>query len=367
MAVSNEVVTNLSKSKHTIKAQSTETINFMGAYPNYYRITNASNTNLYMGVSMTPTKNFYDMVVPAGSTKLFVDAYGHDNLYMFNPSTENANILITSFKAEFNPTVLAVSEIGTDFSDITINADTAIKSFECPLPSGTNTIGKVGLETAVSKDIQDIKTVSGGTYTNTESLKTSLSNIYTFLTNGITKTNISDIKTDTTNIYNKLETVYNEIVPNIEKIKNSIYKQEPTGEVTYLISIISAIQKQIYQLYTKYTTNDTTSKELILQYTSSYTMKFGNTKSGYVLSAPNNYYISCFSSANLDNTNTHVYNEGKNYTGTAKQTPIYNIIKPVQCEGSYYKYDIDLLKTDKVFIESATSSTMDVWVVFKKY
>lgn len=357
MAVSNEVVTNLSKSKHTIKAQSTETINFMGAYPNYYRITNASNTNLYMGVSMTPTKNFYDMVVPAGSTKLFVDAYGHDNLYMYNPSTENANILITSFKAEFNPTVLAVSEIGTDFSDITINADTAIKSFECPLPSGNNTIGKVGLETAVAKDIQDIKTVAGGTYTNSENLKTSVSNIYNFLLNGITKTNISNIKSD-------LSTV------------KSDFKQHMSNFANVNTNNLTPIKEQLQSIYSKlnlinnYLTDDSKnnviSKELVLQYTASYTMKSGNTKNGYLLSAPYGYYIYCFSSSNLD-TSTPVYNEGSNYTGTDNQTPIYNIIKPVQCEGSYYKYDIDLLKTNKVFIESATTGTMDVWVVFKIY
>lgn len=319
MAVSNEVVTNLSKSKHTIKAQSTETINFMGAYPNYYRITNASNTNLYMGVSMTPTKNFYDMVVPAGSTKLFVDAYGHDNLYMYNPSKENANILITSFKAEFNPTVLAVSEIGTDFSDITINADTAIKSFECPLPSGTNTIGKVGLETAVSKDIQDIKTVAGGTYTNSENLKTSVSNIYNFLLNGITKTNISDI-----------------------------------------LTVLNSIKEKI-------SLNDTLTKVTNVKKSNSYTLKSGLTKTGFLLTAPEGYYISCFSGDKFYE-NTFVYNEGTNFTTIESYAILLStIVLPSTCSSAFTKYDIDFLKTDKIFVESNEFGDMDFLAVFKKY
>ena len=139
---------------------------------------------------------------------------------------------------------------------------------------------------------------------------------------------------------------------------------------------LTPIKEQLQSIYSKlnlinnYLTDDSKnnviSKELVLQYTASYTMKSGNTKNGYLLSAPYGYYIYCFSSSNLD-TSTPVYNEGSNYTGTDNQTPIYNIIKPVQCEGSYYKYDIDLLKTNKVFIESATTGTMDVWVVFKIY
>lgn len=114
----NNFITNLSKDKYTIKAQSTMTISFMGASPNYYRITNGGATPLYLGVSMMPTEDFFDMKIPSATTKLYVDAYGHDEIYLYNPSIADANIIITSFNADFEPSVLALSDVGQDFSNI---------------------------------------------------------------------------------------------------------------------------------------------------------------------------------------------------------------------------------------------------------
>ena len=154
---SKDKVSNLSKDKYTIKAQSTQTINFMGARPNYYRITNSGTSDLFLGVTMSPTKKFFDMKIPTASTKLYVDAYGHDNIYIYNPSTEDANIIITSFEAEFDPTVLALTDSGEDFSSLEINANSVITGFECELPSGDNVIGKVGLIDDVVNILNDIK------------------------------------------------------------------------------------------------------------------------------------------------------------------------------------------------------------------
>lgn len=143
MSVEKSIMQNLQKNQVTIKSKSTESVSFNGANPNYYKITNGGQDNVYLGVSMTPTKKFYDMCIPSGSSKLFVDAYGHDHVYIFNPSMEDAPLIITSFSAPFEPSVLALSEIGTDFSDIVINSNTLITGFEAPLPHGDNVIGKV--------------------------------------------------------------------------------------------------------------------------------------------------------------------------------------------------------------------------------
>lgn len=118
MGADKNFISNLSKDKYTIKAQSTATISFMGARPNYYRITNGGNTALYLGVSMMPTEDFFDMKLTATATKLYVDAYGHDEIYIYNPSIEDANIIITSFSGPFDASVLALSDIGQDFSQI---------------------------------------------------------------------------------------------------------------------------------------------------------------------------------------------------------------------------------------------------------
>lgn len=116
-------IRNLSKDKYTLKPKSTETISFMGARPNHYRITNSGGTPLYLGVSMMPTEDFYDMKIPPSTTKLFVDAYGHDEIYIYNPSEYDHNIIITSFTDEFNATALALSDMGIDFADVTLSGE----------------------------------------------------------------------------------------------------------------------------------------------------------------------------------------------------------------------------------------------------
>lgn len=121
MGVSQNLITDLSKDKYTIKANSVQTISFMGADPNYYRITNGGKKDLYLGVSMMPTEDFFDQRIPAGVTSLYVDAYGHESIYIYNPSEFDANIVITSFTANFDPSVLALSGMGQDLSSIELS------------------------------------------------------------------------------------------------------------------------------------------------------------------------------------------------------------------------------------------------------
>lgn len=123
MGVSQNIISNIAKDKYTIKAQSVQTISFMGANPNYYRITNGGATPLYLGVSMMPTEDFFDQKINAASTKLYVDAYGHEEIYIYNPSIHDANIVITSFSGPFEPTVLGLSDIGQDFSSIDFSGE----------------------------------------------------------------------------------------------------------------------------------------------------------------------------------------------------------------------------------------------------
>lgn len=153
-----EKFTSLAKSKHTIPANSTSTINFLGANPNYYQIVNGGTSDLYVGVSMMPTNKFYDAKVPATSSKLVVDAYGHEQIYIYNPSTsEDINIIVTSFEAEFNPTTIALNGLSFDLANIEMTTESTIKDFECSLPAGTNTIGKVELTGQVPGTIVEIK------------------------------------------------------------------------------------------------------------------------------------------------------------------------------------------------------------------
>lgn len=146
MSVDKKIVSALQKSKYTLNPQSTKTINFLGAEPNYYRITNSGASPLYLGVSMMPTTEFFDMKIGSATSKLFVDAYGHEQIYIYNPSMEEVNIIVTSFEADFDPSVLAMTDTGDSLIEVEMKGDTIISGFECSLPAGTNKIGGVSIE-----------------------------------------------------------------------------------------------------------------------------------------------------------------------------------------------------------------------------
>ena len=116
-------VTALSKNKYTIKANSTTTINFLGSDPNYYYIVNGGNTALYVGISMMPTEDFYDAKIPSASSKLCLDTHGHKEIYIYNPSIEDANIIVTSFEAPFEAETLAMSGLGQDMNTIELSGE----------------------------------------------------------------------------------------------------------------------------------------------------------------------------------------------------------------------------------------------------
>ena len=121
MAVKN--YRDLSKDKYTLEPNSTTTINFMGASPNHYEITNGGTSPLYLGVSMMPTENFFDKKIPSGSSVLYVDPYGHEEVYIYNPSNEPVNIIMVSFYADFDTTTLAMSNVFQDFNTIQLNGE----------------------------------------------------------------------------------------------------------------------------------------------------------------------------------------------------------------------------------------------------
>lgn len=123
MSVNKNTVSNLSIDKYTIKAQSVQTIHFNGARANYFSIINDGATSLYVGVDMMPTEKFFNMKIPATSSKLYVDAYGRPEIYIYNPSLEDVNIIITSFYADFDPSALAMSNFGLDLANISLSGE----------------------------------------------------------------------------------------------------------------------------------------------------------------------------------------------------------------------------------------------------
>lgn len=323
-------VKNLSKDKFTIKAQSTQTIDFMGARPNYYKITNGGNSNLYLGVSMMPTKDFFDMKIPSSSSKLFVDAYGRDEIYIYNPSTEDTNIIITSFEAPFDATATALSDIGMDFGDIEIVTTANITGFECPLPPGTNTIGKVQLEKELTDKL--INLAESMTDINTSGKVGKLINTILFY------------------LYNNQE---GGIMNDTMKIRKAIDKSSNS----VLTDILSAIKNQnqnqninIDNLSLNDTLNSTKKVEYICNDTDSYVS----------IDCPEEAYIHNFRlSDNLNNTFEEAYIYYTN-NGTNAEQDVYSIDSLNENISLIVNHPQKLLKGVEIYFNTDNSLSGEV-------
>lgn len=148
--------------KQTVKVApfSTLRIDYNDTKPNYYRVQNTGDSVVYCGTSHMPTAKNYDFLCNAQSMKMYAEPFNRTALYIYNPSGNEVNIVVLSFSAEFDPLTLALSEINLDLSATDIEVSTAISNFNTPLPSGSNTIGKVNLVEAssIEEKIDAIKT-----------------------------------------------------------------------------------------------------------------------------------------------------------------------------------------------------------------
>lgn len=158
------------KSSYTIPGQSVITINF-STMPNYWRITNNGLYNIYLGIANIPRPTSYELKIGAGASKLYAEDKGRNEIYLYNEGMDDVNIILVSFRAEFNPLILAMQ------SDIEINGvaggggggdfNGVITGFTSPLPTGTNTIGKVGIANSIPAGSNTIGKVELAGNTNT--------------------------------------------------------------------------------------------------------------------------------------------------------------------------------------------------------
>ena len=149
----------LQKKQVTIPAYSVATIDYIDTQPNYFRVQNNGEAKLYCSTAHIPTEQRYDFAVPAAGMKMFGEPFDRAKLYIYNPSGSDVNTTILSFKAGFDPLVLAMSDIQIDLSSASLEADNIIKGFEAALPAGSNIIGKVGLSEPIPAGNNVIGTV----------------------------------------------------------------------------------------------------------------------------------------------------------------------------------------------------------------
>lgn len=119
---------------------------------NYFHLANMGDGTLYFASSRIPTPDSYDMKIPAGSARMYVEPTKRPQVYVYNNAAQEISFALMFFAAEFDPLVLAMStlEVGGGSSSGASGGssfDGVVKGFETSLPSGANTIGKVDLNT----------------------------------------------------------------------------------------------------------------------------------------------------------------------------------------------------------------------------
>ena len=135
----------LTRKQVVVGAYEVTTVDLYDSGPNYFRVLNHGDTRIYCGVTKIPNKNDYDFACDGGNVKMFAEPYKRSYLYIYNPTGTPVKVDVLSFYAEFDPLTLAFSELKLDLSGYNFETNTAIDSFQCALPEGTNNIGKVAV------------------------------------------------------------------------------------------------------------------------------------------------------------------------------------------------------------------------------
>lgn len=153
------------KQIYMAKAKSLVTIDFSNYSPNYFRIVNMGSGELFFSASTSPTTTRFDMKVAPQGSKMHVEPYGKQTVYVFNNSANDAEFALLAFNAPFEPLALAVlsdeslAEVIMQHKDY----DGIIRGFNIPLPAGSNTIGAVDVNnneqlTAIKNAVDSVKT-----------------------------------------------------------------------------------------------------------------------------------------------------------------------------------------------------------------
>ena len=206
----------MNRETYIIPKNSVKTIDYKDVEPNYFHIQNLGGTPLYFSSHTIPTTRIYDVKIDGGSIATFTDPYPQYEVYIFNPSaTDDINIIMTSFKAPFDPVVLAQANKQISIGG-TVETDGVIKGFNTALPAGSNKIGKV--------DVASLPTIPAGSNkigkvdgASLPTIPAGSNNIGIVSLKNNIESAITGIKTDSGNVSGKIDTNLSQI---LEKLGN---------------------------------------------------------------------------------------------------------------------------------------------------
>ena len=157
----------------SIEGGEVKEISLDNSKPNMFVLQNANPVDINISLSHIPTLYNYEFQVKANTTDTFGRPSSTTKVYLFNTGSVTANVKLFSVNDTFDMNILKNTNVNIDGATVTVEDNGVIKGFQAgvSLPAGTNTIGKVGLESSVSNTITEINT-------NLNTHKTTTANIY---------------------------------------------------------------------------------------------------------------------------------------------------------------------------------------------
>lgn len=170
----------------SIEGGEVKEISLDNSKPNMFVLQNANPVDINISLSHIPTLYNYEFQVKANTTDTFGRPSSTTKVYLFNTGSVTANVKLFSVNDTFDMNILKNTNVNIDGATVTVEDNGVIKGFQAgvSLPAGTNTIGKVGLETSVSNTLNTInnnlstqKTVTANIYSDTTSISSNSLNI----------------------------------------------------------------------------------------------------------------------------------------------------------------------------------------------
>ena len=154
-----------------ISGNALRTMYFSDTTPNMFYLQNPNDVPLLIGITKTPTTASYEYRVEPNTSRTFGRPVPTSQLYILNTSNKDITISLFSVNDVFDISILQSASVS--LGDIDGSFDGIIKGFSdgVSLPSGTNTLGNIGIVGAIPAGTNNIGIV-GLTEELTESIKT---------------------------------------------------------------------------------------------------------------------------------------------------------------------------------------------------
>ncbi len=191
----------------SIEGGEVKEISLDNSKPNMFVLQNANPVDINISLSHIPTLYNYEFQVKANTTDTFGRPSSTTKVYLFNTGSVTANVKLFSVNDTFDMNILKNTNVNIDGATVTVEDNGVIKGFQAgvSLPAGTNTIGKVGLESNVNNTINTINTNLSTQKTNTENISNITQGIaitltYLCYTMGISGQNPINYKNNSNNL-----------------------------------------------------------------------------------------------------------------------------------------------------------------------